>query len=220
MLRSHFNWVWIAALTGRCLKTFQHKGLWKWQKSWCGIRAVLCGSVITSMSPHTEQHSEVQKPPTHHLSSAKLAFGSVMSEMLDSSSAGSFSPFFFTPLATCQLPYCRCGVRRGLSPCRTLPGPCSSFPVAACHLHAPYPITFSFSVSSFPSHFLCMFFKQAKGASWWPARAALWLSHSSWITAASFTLFHFLSSRSSASLPLFRLILQSVSLSVSQGPPL
>lgn len=45
-----------------------------------------------------------------------------------------------------------------------------------------------------------MFFKQAKGASWWPARAALWLSHSSWITAASFTLFHFLSSRSSASL--------------------
>lgn len=81
-----------------------------------------------------------RKPDTSSLSGAKLAFGSVMSELLDSSSAGILPYFhsYFSP-STCQLSYRCCSVRRGLSPYRALLKPCSSFPVAACHPHAPIP---------------------------------------------------------------------------------
>lgn len=133
-----------------------------------------------------------------------------MSELLDSFSAGMFPPFlppsFFIcpPPSTCQLSYRCCSVRRGLSPRRTLPEPCSSSPVAACHLHVPYPITFSLSLSlyfPFPSHFLCMFLKQSKRASRWPTRAGLWLSHTALDSVPRFPIFS--PSLSSASLVSF-----------------
>ena len=85
-----------------------------------------------------------------------------MSELLDLSSAGILPSL---PPSTCQLPYHRCSVRRGLSPCRASQQPCSPLPVAACHLRTPHPITSSLSLSlylPFPSHFLAMFFKASQ----------------------------------------------------------
>ena len=85
-----------------------------------------------------------------------------MSELLDLSSAGILPSL---PPSTCQLPYHRCSVRRGLSPCRASQQPCSPLPVAACHLRTPHPITSSLSLSlylSFPSHFLAVFFKASQ----------------------------------------------------------
>lgn len=215
-------------LTGPCLKTFQHKGLRKCQKkkkillqvSSCPVWK--CNYISVSIRSSTVR---CRKPDTSSLSSAKLAFGSVMSELLDSFSAGILpSPPPFFPPSTCQLPYRCCGVRRGLSPRRASREPCSSLPVAACHLHKPHPITSSLFLSlyfPFPSHCRCLFFffflKQAKRASRWPTRAGLWLAHTA---LNSLSLFYFLSfSIQGLSSCLFHLIPQSVSLHTLKRRP-
>lgn len=108
--------------------------------------------------------------PNTSLSSAKLALGCVMSELLDLPSAGMISLFFpysFHPSSTCQLLYHYCSVRWVLSPYRAMLKPCSSFPVAACHLCTPHSITSSLSclfISHFPFIFQGVFLSWAKRA--------------------------------------------------------
>lgn len=79
-----------------------------------------------------------RKPDTSSLSSAKLAFGSVMSELLDSSSAGIPLPTHPRPVSShiaAMMP------DEASHPATASWEPCSSLPVAACHLHTPHPIT-------------------------------------------------------------------------------
>lgn len=114
------------------------------------------------------------------LSGAKLAFGCVMSELLDSSSAGMLHWLFFPSPSTCQLPYRCCGVRRGLSPHGASAKPCSSPPGSLS------PAYTSSLCCLFISHFLLIFsgcvcawgrfsLSKAKRASRWPTCAGLWL---------------------------------------------
>lgn len=99
------NQVWNSALTGLCLKTFQHKGLHQFQKKKRKIvlQALSCPVWKCNYISVSIRISTVRcrKPDTSSLSGAKLAFGSVMSELLDSSSAGilpSLFSFLFLPL--------------------------------------------------------------------------------------------------------------------------
>lgn len=100
----------------------------------------------------------VEKPDRSSLSSAKLAFGSVMSQLLDSSSAGNPPPPTDHPPATCQLPYHCSDVRRGCAPWEHHGNPASFSLFAACHLNIDTPpplrsITSCFSHSLFPLYF-------------------------------------------------------------------
>lgn len=91
------NQVWNSALTGLCLKTFQHKGLHQFQKKKRKIvlQALSCPVWKCNYISVSIRISTVRcrKPDTSSLSGAKLAFGSVMSELLDSSSAGILPSF-------------------------------------------------------------------------------------------------------------------------------
>lgn len=144
-----------------------------------------------------------------------------MSELLDSFSAGillSLLPFFFylPPLPNLSAPI-------SLLQCQTRPltpqnistalflFPCGSLSPACTLSHHVLPL--SVSLFSFPSHFLCVFLKRAKRASRRPPRAGLRLAHTALGSVPLFPVFPF------SILSLFCLIPQSVSLSVSQGPP-
>lgn len=69
------------------------------RKKTCWFQAVLYRSVITPVSPY-EAAVSCRKPDTSSLSSDKLAFGSVMLELLDSSSAGIRLPTHPRPVSS------------------------------------------------------------------------------------------------------------------------
>lgn len=137
-----------------------------------------CNYISVSIRSRTVRCRELHTS----LSGAKLAFGCVMSEMLDSSSAGMLQRLSLLP-STCQLRIAAVVSDEASHPAEHQPKPVLP-PLAACHLRTPHPITSSPAVSlfhisssfSWAVHESEILLIEAERASRWPTCAGLWLA--------------------------------------------